>query len=351
MMDWVDRLGVNIASAGRGPERFRRAADMVRRAEDAGFECVWTGEIYNRSATISLANYALASQRVRIGSNIAYGVGRSPLILAAEARDLDELSGGRLTLGLSNGTSGMIEKWHGMDGSAPAVRMAELIEVLRKLWRLHEGPVHHEGRFYRIHLEPTMETAPPLQEQLPIWIAGVNPRMLAVAGSSADGLIGHPMYTGRYVSEVVKPQLAKSAEAAGRDPSAVTFMGILLCVVTDDLERGRRQLAYGAAQYAASKVYDRLFELHGWTDAQQRIREAARVRDVEAMISAVPEDAIDAIGVVCRPGELMSRVGEHAGDYDHLSLSDVPWGVEPEEAESNVLRLINEVASFKDPSV
>jgi alkanesulfonate monooxygenase SsuD/methylene tetrahydromethanopterin reductase-like flavin-dependent oxidoreductase (luciferase family) len=272
-------------------------------------------------------------------------VGRSPLVLAAEARDLDELSGGRLTLGLGNGTSGMMENWHGVDGSAPAVRMAELIEVLRKLWRLHEGPVHHDGRFYRVHIEPAMKMAPPVQERLPIWIAGVNPRMIAVAGASADGLIGHPMYTGRYVHEVVRPQFAQSAEAAGRDPSAVTFMGILLCRVTNDLERGRRQLAYGVAQYAASRVYDRLFELHGWTAAQARIRQAARAGDAEAMIAAVPDDAVDAIGVVCRPGELVSRIRKYAHDYDHLSLSDVPWGVEPEEAESNVLRLIDEVAS------
>src|SRR5882757_4418693 len=103
--------GLTVFSAGHGPERFRRAADVAVRAEQAGFAAVWTGELYNRSATIPLAVLASATERVRLGSNIAYGVGRTPLVWAAEARDLDELSGGRLTLGLGNGTPGMMENW------------------------------------------------------------------------------------------------------------------------------------------------------------------------------------------------------------------------------------------------
>jgi len=343
--DWTHRLGLNIASAGHGTERFRRAADLVRRAEAAGFECAWTSELYNRSATISLATFAVASTGIGIDSNIAYGVGRSPLMWAAEARDLDELSGGRLRLGLGNGTRGMMENWHGVDGAAPADRMAELIEVLRKLWRLHEGPVDHDGRFYRLHIRPTMETAAPVRESLPIWIAGVNPRMVAIAGRSADGLIGHPMYTGTYVREVVRPQVEGAAASVGRNSGDVTVMGILICHVTEDVEAGRRELAYAIAQYAASKVYDRLFELHGWTSYQLRIREAARDRDREAMVAAVPDEAIDAIGVVCRPGELMARVAEHAADYDHLSLTGVPWGLSPEHAEDQVVRFLEEMSS------
>jgi probable F420-dependent oxidoreductase len=338
------KLGLSVFSAGHGPERFRRAAALVREAESAGFESVWTSELYNRSATIQLANFALASDRVRIGSNIAYGVGRSPLMWAAEARDLDELSGGRLRLGLGNGTSRMMADWHGVDGSAPAERMAELVEVLRKLWKLHEGPVHHDGRFYRLHVVPTTESAPPVQERLPIWIAGVNERMVAVAGSHADGLVGHPMYTGRYVQEVVRPQVAEAARAAGREETDIAVTGILMCNVTDDVERGRSQLAYAIAQYAASKVYDRLFALHGWSDVQLRIRDAAKARDVEAMAALVPDDVIDAIGVVCRPGELVARVAEHAQDYDHLALVGMPWGVEPEQAEDDTRRIIDEVA-------
>jgi probable F420-dependent oxidoreductase len=336
--------GVNVFSGGHGRERFERAARVVRRAEEAGFEAVWTGELYNRSGTIPLANFALASSRIRIGTNIAYGVGRSPLIWAAEARDLDEMSDGRLTLGLGNGTAGMMENWHGVTGEAPALRMEEFIDVFRQLWRLHEGPVHHDGRFYRVHLQTTADTPPPVQDRLPIWIAGVGPRMVLAAGKKADGLVGHPMFTGRYVTEVVRPQLAAGAEQEDRDVADVAVMGILMCLITDDVEAGRRKMAYAIAQYAASKVYDKLFALHGWTADQMVIREAAQRRDIDAMVAAVPDEAIDAIGVVCGPGDLAGRVEQHARDYDHLALVGMPWGVTVDQAEQETLDIIEEMA-------
>lgn len=336
--------GVVVFSAGRGSRRFRRAAEMVRQAEEAGFDAVWTSELYSRSATIPMANFALASQRVKIGSNIAYGVGRTPLMWAAEARDLDELSDGRLILGLGNGTPGMMENWHGLTGEAPALRMEEFIDVFRQLWRLDQGPVHHEGRFYTVHLETTSDTPPPIQDHLPLWIAGINPRMISAAGKKADGLIGHPMFTGPYVRDLVRPRIGAGAESAGRDPGEVAVTGILMCAVGDDQADLRRKMAYAIGQYAASKVYDRLFAMHDWTDAQLRIREAARARDTDALIAAVPDEAIDAIAVVCRPGELAARVAEHATDYDHLALVTMPWGVSPDETEAATVGIIEEMA-------
>ena len=104
------KYGVTTFAAGFGPERFERTAALARRAEDAGFDAVWVSELYNRSATIPMATIAQATTRVAIGTNIAYGVGRTPLMWAAEARDLDELSGGRIILGLGNGTATMMEK-------------------------------------------------------------------------------------------------------------------------------------------------------------------------------------------------------------------------------------------------
>jgi probable F420-dependent oxidoreductase len=345
--------GLTVFSAGHGPERFRRAADIAVRAEEAGFAAVWTGELYNRSATIPLAVLASATERVRLGSNIAYGVGRTPLVWAAEARDLDELSGGRLILGLGNGTPGMMENWHGVSGAAPAARMEELVTVLRKLWLLHEGPVDHDGRFYRVHLRPTADTPPPIQDRLPIWTAGVNSRMVRVAGKVADGLVGHPMLTTAYLDEVVRPDLTAGITEAGREPSDVALMGILMCAIDADEEAARRRIAYSIGQYAASRVYDRLFALHGWSQAQDRIRQAARDGDEQAMIAAVPDAAIDAVGVACRPGELAARVTEHATDYDHLTLVVPPWGLRPEEAEDATLAVLGEmrgVLRSRDPA-
>ncbi|MCE0761941.1 LLM class flavin-dependent oxidoreductase [Pseudonocardia kujensis] len=328
-----EQYGLTIFTGGRGPRRFRAAADLARRAEAAGFGAVWTGELYSRSATIPMAVLGAATERLVIGSNIAYGVGRSPLIWAAEARDLDELTGGRIVLGLGNGTSGMMENWLSASGASPAARMEELVTVLRALWRLHEGPVHHEGRFYRVHLAPTAGTPAPLRDDLPIWTAGVGPRMVRAAGRVADGLVAHPMTTATYLAEVVRPELERGAADAGRTLDGFVVKGTRMIALDADEEAGRRRVAFAVAQYAASRVYDRLFAIHGWEAAQQRIRTAIKAGDTAAAAAAVPDAAVDAIGIVCRAADLPDRVAAHAADFDHLDLVAPPWGLEPEQAE------------------
>lgn len=122
-----------------------------------------------------MAAMANSTRNCRIGSSILYGTGRSPLVLATEARDLDELSNGRLVLGIGNGTKRMMSDWHGVsDTSAPALRMEELVPLVRRIWNLHDGPVHHDGRFYTMHLTPTGDVEPP-QRRIPIITAGVRP--------------------------------------------------------------------------------------------------------------------------------------------------------------------------------
>ena len=89
--------GISLVTSTGGPAELAEAA---RLAEEAGFASVWATEFYDRSATVALAAMALTTSKIELGSAIAYAFGRTPLVLAAEARDLDELSGGRITLGL-----------------------------------------------------------------------------------------------------------------------------------------------------------------------------------------------------------------------------------------------------------
>src|ERR1700730_10780333 len=139
-------------------------------AEQPGFGSVWTTEFPDHSATVGLAAVALATDRVTVGSAIAYAFGRTPLVLAAEARDLDALSRGRLILGLGTGTKRMQREWHGLDGEHPAPRMEELVPLVRALLRLNEGPLDHEGRFYRTIVHPTAPVPAPLRTDLPIYM-------------------------------------------------------------------------------------------------------------------------------------------------------------------------------------
>src|SRR5437763_3119229 len=207
---------ISLVTSSGGPAELAEAA---RLAERAGFESVWATEFVDRSATVALGAMAQATSTIQLGSAIAYAFGRTPLVLAVEARDLDELSGGRITLGLGTGTRRMQQDWHGLDGEHPAGRMEELLPLLHRLWRLHEGAIDHDGRFYRLHVQPTAPPRAPLREGIPVYMAGVNARMIEAAGAVADGLVGHPLFTPEHVRQGGRPALARGAErGAGEQP-------------------------------------------------------------------------------------------------------------------------------------
>jgi probable F420-dependent oxidoreductase len=313
-------------------------------ADRAGFHSVFTPELYNRSATVTLAAIAERTSNCLIGSGILYGVGRSPLMLAAEARDLDELSGGRLILGLGNGTRRMIEDWHGLDGEAPAKRIEELVPLLRSLWRLAEAPVDHHGRFYRCRIRALDELAEPPGRDIPVFTAGVNPRMIESAGRVANGLLGHTLFSPRYIEDVVLPALARGASVAGRDPESIAFVAMVLCATSCDEEQARREAATMIAFYASVKTYATVFAISGFAREAERIREGFARQDTEAMISAVSEEMVDAFAVAGTPEQVTRRIARHHALADHVVLFPPGFRVSPERKAENLRMLIDHCA-------
>jgi probable F420-dependent oxidoreductase len=329
------RRGISVF----GPSLEEMAA-AAGAADAAGFESVWTSELYNRSATVTLAAMAQRTSACAISSGIMYAVGRTPLMLAAEARDLDELSSGRLILGLGNGTRRMVSDWHGLDGDAPARRMEELVPLLRALWRLHEQPVDHDGRFYRCKIKALDQLTEPPVRDIPIFTAGVNPRMMESAGRVADGLVGHTLFSPRYIEDVALPAIARGARTAGRDGSKIAFAAMVLCSVSDDEEQARRDAAAMIAFYGSVKTYAGVFEISGFGEQAQRIREAFGRRDVDAMIAAVSEEMVDEFSVAGRPDDVSARLRRYDALAEHVVLFPPAWGVEPERKRENLALLI-----------
>jgi len=321
--------------------RMADTVEIAAAADAAGYDAAWTGEFNDRSAVAALAAMAYNTSRCRIGSAIAYAVGRSPLILANDARGLDELSGGRLVLGLGTGTKGMQIGWHGVkDPESPALRLEELVPLLRRIWKLHEGPVKHEGRFYSMNLTATAEVLPPIREQIPIFTAGVNRRMIETAGRVSDGLVCHPTFSSQYVHDVVRPAIAAGAQRTGRDPAAVEILGMLLCSVNDDESMARREVAAQIAFYAAPRAYAPMFEASGFAAEAQRIREAFATGDHEAMLDAVSDDMLDAIGVAGTPDQVRAGLARRDADFDQLALYSPSFTMSLERVQQNTLDLI-----------
>ena len=293
---------------------------VAQEAEAAGFESVWTTEFPDHSATISLAAVASATERITLGTAIAYAFGRTPLVLAAEARDLDSLSGGRLVLGLGTGTKRMQRDWHGLDGERPAPRMEELVPLIRELVSLDEGAVEHDGRFYRSVVRPTAPVPPPLRRDLPIFMAGVNARMIEAAGAVADGLVGHPLFTPEYTRDVVRPALARGAERAGR-AQAPGIAGYLTCVVDDDGERARQVARAVVAFNSTVSTYRPVLSHHGFDAEADRIREAWQHRDWAGMAAGVSDDMLTTIAVAGTPDEARRQFEQRrAGLFERTLL-------------------------------
>ncbi|WP_037077180.1 LLM class flavin-dependent oxidoreductase [Pseudonocardia spinosispora] len=322
----------------------RQIAEAAAKAEQSGFHTAWSPEFYTRSAVVTLAHMATMTSTVQIGSSIAYGVGRSPLTVATEARSLDELSGGRLVLGLGTGTRRMMQNWHGVDPEGPASRMEELVPLLRRLWRLHEEPVKHDGRFYHVDLTPTAEIEAPVRTDIPVYTAGVNSRMVEVAGRVCDGFLGHPLFSADYLTEEVRPAIARGAAKGERDASRVAVCGLVICSVADDEEQARREVAGQLAFYAAPKAYGTVLERQGFGEAGAAIREAFAARDFDAMAKAVPDAMIDKLAVAGTPSQVADQLSRYDGILDHVIIYPVSFQLTPTRSDTLLTDLLTHAA-------
>jgi probable F420-dependent oxidoreductase len=320
---------------------------VTKRAEEAGFDTAWTTEFYTRSATISLAATALSTDRITVGSAIAYAVGRSPLVLATEARDLDELTGGgRLILGLGAGTRRMQQDWHGLDFSSPAKRFEELVPLLRQIWEMGPDGVAHEGAYYRMALKPTAAVRPPVR--IPVYLAGVREHMLRAAGAVADGQLGHPLFTRKYIDEVVKPAIAAGAERAGRNPADVTRAGYVITAIADDPDVARREAKAQIAFYAIVRTYRSIVAMHGWERNVDAMRDAWNRRDVDGMVAAVPDEMLDEMALAGTVDEVRERYElDFAKRHDHVLLYPPSYGIDARRFAENANAIIDTFAGVR----
>jgi probable F420-dependent oxidoreductase len=298
----------------------RENVELARRAEAAGFDSVWAPEFHNHSGPIALAGAALETGSVELGTAIAWAFGRSPLLTAVTALDLDELSGGRFVLGLGTGTRRMRTDWLGAEGDRPAQRLRETVEAIRAVWAAAEaGAVEYEGELIRLRVRP-YGRAGQIRASLPVYLAAVNEGMARMAGAVADGVVSHPMATVRYIDEVMRPAIAEGAEAEGRSGSDVAIADWLLVAASDDEQQAREDAKRQIAFHATVRTYDRILDLHGFTDTAAQIRELWRSFDLAGMTALVTDEMLDEMAVAGTPAECRERVAERAANVDRLLL-------------------------------
>ena len=270
---------------------------MAIQAEAAGASAFCAGEFADLSAYVTTTEMAQATSTAMIGPGIAYAFARSPFVHAASIRHLSKLAGDRVFLGLGAGTSRMNRDWFGVNADHPARRMAELVEVIRLfLHAENDEPIRYQGDYYSIDADIR---APVLGRlEVPILLGAFNRFMVRTAGRVADGVLGHGLFTDRWWAEVVDPELARGAQAAGRDAAQLMRWGWLITAIDDnDPERAVTEARLQIAFYLTVRAYDSLVELHGWQDEVAAIRAAFRSGQPRSMAQHVTDDMLWAVAV------------------------------------------------------
>ncbi len=311
--------------------------EAARRAEAAGFDSVWTIEFFNQHGFVRLAAVAAATERVRVGTAIAYAFMRTPLLAASAALDIDEISGGRMILGLGSGTRSMNERWYSVPFEhPPAPRMREAVALIRAAFAAAKGGgLRFEGEYYDVQI-PMYARPDAARETVPIYVAGVNRGMIRAAAAVADGLVGHPVYTREYIRQRVLPELEGSR--CGLAPYVV-------CSISDDVEEARREARAQVAFYYSTKLYHTILDVHGWRPAGEEIAAAFRRLDFAAMAAAVSDEMLDAIAITGRPAEVRDRLKQWEGLSDQALLYPPTVGTRPERVRENLAAITETFAS------
>jgi probable F420-dependent oxidoreductase len=314
----------------------RGDVELALRAEAAGLDGVYAIEFFNRHGYVALGAIAEATRRVRIGTAIANAFTRTPLLHASAAMDLDELSGGRMVLGLGSGTRRMNEDWYDVRFSAPAARMRELVQCLRAAFQAQRGGgFRWEGRFWKIHV-PIYSRPGAARDDIPIWVAAVNRGMIAAAGAAADALVGHPVATRGWHREVTLPGLREAELGAGRPEGACALAPYVLTSLQPTRELAVRDAKSQIGFYYTTEIYHSILAHHGLAEVGARCRAAFKRLDWKAMAEAIPDTLVDEIAIACTPDEARDRLAQWKGLTDQPLLYAPTVGVPPERQRANL---------------
>jgi probable F420-dependent oxidoreductase len=310
-------------------------AEVAQRAqalEQDGFDCVWTFEAAH-DAFFPLAFAAQATTRLEIGTNIAVAFARSPFSTAQIAWDLQRYSNGRFRLGLGTQVRQHVERRFSAAFEHPAARVADYIRCVRAIWQTFQTGARpdYQGPYYQFKLINDFFNPGPLDHpDIPIYLAGVNPRMCQAAGEVADGFHIHPMHTVPYLQEVVRPALDAGARTRGKSVDDLELYSPVFVVTGDtEAERAkmeaavRRQIAF----YASTPSYAAVLEFHGHGALGKQLGQLMREGRLDEMGAHIPDALLNEIVVFAPGNELGARLrARYDGVLDRVSLYSTMGG-------------------------
>jgi probable F420-dependent oxidoreductase len=309
----------------------------ARRYEAAGYDGLFSVE-NKLDALLSLAPVAEHTSTIDIGTAVTIAFARNPMQLAYAAHQLQELSGGRLVLGLGSQVKTHVERRFSMPWSHPAPRMREFVLAMRSIWATWDdgAPLAVDGEFYRHSLMPPFFCPPANPAPPKVYLAAVGEHMTRVAGEVADGLLTHAFSTPRYLREVTLPTLAQGLAKAGRerDDIAVSYLGFVATGRTEEeLVRATRSVREQLAFYGSTPAYRGVLDLYGWGDLHTELNTRARSDDPDRfrrMGDLIDDQILAEFAVVAEPGAVAKEIlARFSGVVDRFTF-DTPYPTDPE---------------------
>jgi F420-dependent oxidoreductase-like protein len=303
------RLGLNLGYSG---PVFSLNLPLVLEAERLGVHSVWTAEAYGSDAVTPAAWIAARTEKIRIGTAIMQMPARTPAMTAMTATTLDQLSGGRFLLGLGVSGPQVVEGWHGVPFGKPLVRTREYVAIVRAIWA-REKPLEFKGEYYQIpHAGPgATGLGKPLKSilhgraDIPIYLAAIGPKNVALAGEIADGWL--PSFFSPDRMRLHRESLDVGfARAGGKSRASFDIAPSVSMVVGDDAAACRNAVKPRLALYIGGRgargqnFYYDLACRYGYEAEAKRIHDlylAGRKKEAEA---AVPDSLVDEVAL-CGP--------------------------------------------------
>ena len=306
------RLGINFGYQDWG-SGLANAVAMAEEADRLGFHSGWSAEAYGTDAVTPVTWLLANTERMNFGTAIMQMPARTPAMTAMTAATLDMMSQGRFLLGLGLSGPQVVEGWHGQPYGKPLAKTREYVEIVRTILR-REAPLEHHGPHYDIPYsgpgatglgKPLKIIVHPRRADIPIYVAAIGPKNVALGAEIADGWL--PIFFSPYrFRETYGEALDSGFAAAGGGKSLADFdvAPTVSVLLGDDVEQLRNAVKPMVALYVGGmgargkNFYNDLACRYGYEAAAKTIQDLYLDGKKGEAIAAVPDDLVDEIALV-----------------------------------------------------
>ena len=311
------KLGLNIGYSGATIDA---VLPLVEHADKVGIDSVWAAEAYGSDAVTVLSFLAGRTENIKLGSGIMQMPARTPANTAMTAMTLDALSGGRVILGLGLSGPQVVEGWHGVPYGKPLGRTREYVEIVRKAIA-REAPLEHAGEHYQIPYQgedatglgkPLKSILHPVRDRIPIYLAAIGPKNVALTAEIADGWL--PIFYSPEREDIYNEQLDKGLADAGRNADELEIAASVMVVAGEDIDACRNQLRPFFALYIGGmgargkNFYNDLATRYGFGEAATTIQDLYLEGKKDEAAAAVPDALVDEVALVGPVERIVDRL-------------------------------------------